>query len=342
MKNKSTLSKCLSKIALTMLGICGASSVYAAECYPSGGAYPYLHQYEFNSTENYIGYTTPWQNLARGGTYTIAGPCASRLNNTFFTFKEGPGLTSAGGDSNGQWFDIPGNDYLQVAIQVYLAGNRREFVNIPQKGVSNLCNGSCGSDYATGGQIKIKLRIKKKFVGQSFVVNRDVGLIYAASSASDNPTRPVATIRLNAQMTVPQSCRFDVGDIIEFDFGEIPSNAFSNAGAGQRATGVNAITKNIGIECKNIDAQQMLSARLEASNPSGNAVVSDNPDVGFQLADKDDRVLIPNTLNSFIPFKLDENSRGNFIIKSWPVSLTGQLPKPGPVAAQAHLRIDFQ
>jgi len=335
------LWKHLIKPALFITTIFYVESIYAADCFPIGAAYVYNHDYSFDSTQNSPGYSTPWRDLNRGGSYSVGGACSNRIQNTFFTFKEAPGLTQAGSDDGAQWFDVPNNDYLQVAMQVYIAGNRREFINVPQTAISNSCNGSCSNVYATGGQIKIKLRIKKKFVGQSFLVNRDIGLIYAASSANDNPSQPIVIIRLNAVMTVPQSCSFDVGDVIEFDFGQIPSSAFS-VSAGSRAQGVNTITKNIGIECKNIDAQQMLSARLEATNPKDNMIVSDNPDVGFQLADNNDRVLTPNNINSYIPFRLDENARSHFILKSWPVSITGQIPKAGPVAAQGHIRIDFQ
>lgn len=337
---KKFLVRTIGPVLLT--GILGTiHQAYAANCYPVASPYTFTHDYSFNSTENYLGYSTPWSSLTRSGSYSVGGACANVIQNTYFTFKEATGLTSAGGDANAQWFDVPGNDYLQVAMQVYVAGNRRTFFNIPQTSISNLCNGGCSNQYGTGGQVKVKLRIKKKFVGQSFLVNRDIGLVYAASSANDIPTQPIVIIKLNAVMTVPQSCRFDVGDVIEFDFGQIPSSAFA-VNAGSRVQGVNTITKNIGIECKNIDAQQMLSARLEVTNPKDNIIVSDNPNVGFQLADTTDRILTPNNINSYIPFHLDENGRSSFILKSWPVSVTGIIPQPGPVAAQGHIRIDFQ
>lgn len=331
----------LIKIALLMMTILSIDSAYAASCYTLFSPYTYHHDYSFDSTQNYYGYSTPWRNLNREGLYSLEGGCSNFAHNTYFTFKEAPGLTSAGNDGGGQWFDVPGNDYLQVAMQVYVAGLRKEFFNIPQNSISNQCEGTCGNDYATGGQVKVKLRIKKKFVGQSFLVNREIGFVYAASEKNDIPTKPVVIIRLNAVMTVPQSCSFDVGDVIEFDFGQISSVAFS-VGAGNRAQGVNTITKNIGIECKNIDAQQMLSARLEVANPKDNIILSNNPDVGFQIADSSDRVLMPNNINSYIPFRLDENARSSFVLKSWPVSITGLIPKAGSVAAQGHIRIDFQ
>jgi len=333
--------KSLRYSALFLMTMLGMDTAYAADCYPLGSPFIYNHEYTFNSAQNYPSYSPPWKDLSRGGTYSVGGACANRIQNTYFTFKAAPGLTPAGNDNGAQWFDVPNNDYLQVAMKVYIAGNRRDFFDIPQNAISNQCNGGCSNNYGTGGQVKLRLKIKKKFVGQSFLVNRDIGYVYAASSASDIPSQPIVIIRLNAVMTVPQSCSFDVGDVIEFDFGSIPSSAFSVA-AGNRAQGVNTITKNIGIECKNIDAQQMLSARLEVANYKDNIIVSDNPNVGFQLADSNERVLTPNNINSFIPFRLDENARSQFILKSWPVSVTGQTPQPGPVAAQGHIRIDFQ
>ncbi|EPF81585.1 fimbrial protein [Acinetobacter rudis] len=332
---------CIRNSALLLTTMLGINSAYAADCYPLSSPFIYNHEYSFNSTQNYPGYSPPWKDLSRGGTYSVGGACARPIQNTYFTFKAATGLTQAGSDGGAQWFDVPNNDYLQVAMKVYVAGNRRDFFDVPQSAISNQCNGGCSTSYGTGGQVKVKLKIKKKFVGQSFLVNRDIGYVYAASAATDNPSQPIVIIRLNAVMTVPQSCSFDVGDVIEFDFGPIPSSAFS-VGAGNKAQGVNTITKNIGIECKNIDAQQMLSARLEVANYKDNMIISDNPNVGFQLADSSDHVLIPNNINSFIPFRLDENARSNFLLKSWPVSITGQIPQPGPVAAQGHIRIDFQ
>lgn len=44
--------------------------------------------------------------------------------------------------------------------------------------------------------------------------------------------------------------------------------------------------------------------RLEASAVSGQAMVSDNQDLGFIVADQNDTPITPNDLNSVIPFRL--------------------------------------
>lgn len=339
----TNLLKLRLKSILFALGLMVSTHAYSVSCVPRNNA-PYIYNYDtdFDSKENYVGYSTNWISLNRGGTYTLPSPCSGKLGPVYFTLLPENSLILAGNsDKMTYWYDIPENDYLQVAMQVYIGGNRGTYEPIPTNAISNQCN-KCGPEWASGGKIKVKLRVKKKFVGQSFVVSRYIGLIYAATSARDKPTVPISLIQLNATMTVPQSCTFDVGSVIEFDFGKIPSSGFSNVGVGNKPAGVNPMIKTIGIECKNIDAQQMLSARIEAINPSGNMIRSDNKDVGFLIADKNDRVLVPNNSSSYIPFKLDQNARSSFVLKAWPVSLTGVKPNAGPLSSQGHVRIDFQ
>jgi minor fimbrial subunit len=125
------------------------------------------------------------------------------------------------------------------------------------------------------------------------------------------------------------------------DFGDIGSSAFSQAGAGKKPAGVNPQTRNIGIKCKNIDAQALLSLRIEANKVSGNAVVSDNPDLGFVIADSKQNPLTPNNIDSKIPFRLDDTSSANVPISAWPVSVTGNTPAEGKFTSEGYLRVDF-
>lgn len=332
MKNK--LSKLFAFISLSAFSF----SVLATQCPPDNSRLYFDYDYDFNSNQNYSGYTTPWRELSLNRYYDLPRVCRNKRD-YYTTLKASPGLIEANQDGNGRWFDISENDYLQVAMQVYIGGGRKNYFDVPQV-VDNQCRGRCTNQVSTGSRVKVRLKIKKKFVGQSFIVNREIGEVHIATEPKDGPSQPLVVMRLNAVMTVPQSCTFDVGDVIEFDFGEIPTSAFSSAGAGNRVEG-KIKTQNIGIECKNIAAQEMMTARLEVTNPNQNIIVSNNPDVGFQLADKDNNVLVPNNMNSRIPFKLDQNAKSNFILKGWPVSITGNRPTAGPVNAEGHVRIDF-
>ena len=49
---------------------------------------------------------------------------------------------------------------------------------------------------------------------------------------------------------------------------------------------------------------------------SGNALVSDNPDLGFVVANDSGTPLTPNNLNSKIPFRLDDSAQAQVGIGS--------------------------
>lgn len=142
-------------------------------------------------------------------------------------------------------------------------------------------------------------------------------------------------------MIVPQTCELDAGQTISMDFGDIGASAFQQAGAGNRPAGVNPQTHNIAIQCKNIDAQALLSLRVEANKVSGNAIVSDNPDLGFVVADGRHNPLTPNTLDSKIPFQLDDGGAATVPVSAWPVSVTGNKPAEGKFTSEGYLRVDF-
>ena len=104
---------------------------------------------------------------------------------------------------------------------------------------------------------------------------------------------------------------------------------------------MNPKTHTIAFKCKNMDANALLSMRLESDNVSGNAMVSDNKDLGFVVAGSDKVPLTPNNIDSKIKFQLDENSAAMVPITAWPVSITGNKPAEGRFTAEGYLRVDF-
>lgn len=69
--------------------------------------------------------------------------------------------------------------------------------------------------------------------------------------------------------------------------------------------------------------------RVEAEKATGKMMVSDNPDLGFIVADSSGNPLTPNNLSSNIPFQLDDNAAARVGIRAWPVSVTGNKPTEG-------------
>ena len=85
----------------------------------------------------------------------------------------------------------------------------------------------------------------------------------------------------------------------------------------------------------------MLTMRVEAEKVSDNVLVSDNPDVGFIIANESVSPLRPNNLTSKIPFRLDDSAQAQVGIRVWPVSVTGNKPAEGRFTSRGYLRVDY-
>lgn len=238
------------------------------------------------------------------------------------------------------WYQL--NDYLSVKSQTYISGKRDEYLGNPMISESNNYNEKNGNEtnWVTGSKGKISVRIDRPFVGMSFF-NKEIIEIYGNALKNGVSQTPLVIVYITGKIIVPQSCELDAGQTITMDFGNISATAFTQAGVGNRPAGVNPKTHNIAIKCKNIDAQAMLSLRVEANKTSGNAIVSDNPDLGFVIADGKQNPLTPNTIDSKIPFRLDENASATVPISAWPVSVTGNKPAEGKFTSEGYLRVDF-
>lgn len=241
-----------------------------------------------------------------------------------------------------QWYKL--NDYLDASFQVFVGGNSQTFPQVPFYDVSNklpMNRSQMSSGWGTGNSGKISLRIRKPFIGFSQFSVLALQTYLNTQQGIQVSGEAIASVTIGGQITIPQNCEFSPDKIITIDFGNIGASAFAAAGAGNKPAGVNPQTRNIGISCKNIDAQAMLSLRLEANNVASNAIVSDNPDLGFVLADKDSKPLIPNNAESKIPFQLDGNASATVPITAWPVSITGNKPAEGRFTSEGYLRVDF-
>lgn len=186
-----------------------------------------------------------------------------------------------------------------------------------------------------------RLKVIKPFIDFVVIPKKTMFQVYVTTGSSDPLTMPVYRISYSGMINVPQSCDIGPENTLEIDFGKIAANAFKQAGAGNKPTGVNEQTKTLFIQCKNIDVQAALTVRLQAERITGDIIQSDNPDIGFKMSDINGKVLIPNDINSVIPFRLDDQPV-QVPIKAWPVSLTGKEPATGPFRSRGYIRVDFE
>ncbi|EPL3172467.1 fimbrial protein [Serratia marcescens] len=237
------------------------------------------------------------------------------------------------------------DDYISLAIRYvsncgvtsYAPFNRR----VLAQGPCYEWNTVSGTWYSR--QFQTAMRIDKKIVSGTYSKNillGQYGICWPAGSDCRTKRITLMNLYVNMDVTVPQTCTLNAGQVINIDFGNLSSGAFTVAGA--RPEGVNDIVRNVPIECNGIAANTAMTVRLQADNVSGNAVVTNtNSDVGFVVADGNGTALTPNNLSSVIPFTLGSDNQSSVTIRVYPVSVTGNKPAEGPVTSQAYLRVDF-
>lgn len=288
-----------------------------------------------DSQSNVPGKTQASSTFSVGGFTSGLG----RIQST--SFSNFDGSRSAYGTAPSDWVYQPVDDYLSVAVRlsqvcgyIYAPFNRQAWVST-----------TCAPGIITSGawaqtNWESSIKIRQKMIGGVYRRNLLLGTWTGCDGICDAPNLIYARVYLNYSITVPENCVLNAGDIVTVDFGNISTGAFKTAGA--KAEGVNPIARSIALQCSNIQQQASLTMRVQADNVRNDAIVSNNPDVGFVVTDKNDNRLMPNNIRSLIPFNLDNNGSANVTIKTFPVSVTGQKPTEGLVTSRAYLRVDFE
>lgn len=190
-------------------------------------------------------------------------------------------------------------------------------------------------------KLVFRLKVMRRFINMVVIPRQIMFRVYVTTTKGDPLTTAVYTISYSGIIEVPQNCAINAGNVVEFDFGDIGASLFSRAGAGNRPQGVSVQQKTVAIKCTNVEAQAYLSMRIEAEQAQGNTMISDNPDLGFIIADGSGNPLTPNNLTSKIPFRLNDSAQAQVPIRAWPVSVTGNKPSEGPFTARGYLRVDY-
>ena len=232
------------------------------------------------------------------------------------------------------------NEYLDGAMQIHddFAGTFYPPANYIQMGQHpNVPNNKAFP--VTDSKLVFRLRVTRRFINMVVIPQQTMFRVYVTTTTADPLNTPVYTISYSGTIQVPQSCAINAGQVVEFDFGDIGASLFSQAGAGNRPQKVTPQSKTI--KCTNVEANAYLTMRIEAEKVSGNALVSNNPDLGFVVANESGTPLTPNTLTSKIPFRLDDSAQAQVGIRVWPVSVTGNKPAEGRFTSRGYLRVDY-
>ncbi|WP_192831110.1 fimbrial protein [Klebsiella michiganensis] len=316
-------------------------------CTPSSGA-PTIFTYNFgtkqvsDTSQNQAGTTfTDAYTWDLGGKYPATCACDSgnTYQNTYFETKTA--LPLGHSDGTYQYYKI--NDYLEIATDIFISGDRKEYVPTPWVNESNEIQSAqynCSQviNYGTGSQGKLSLYISKAFIGTS-QINTKILDIYASATSGSFGGTPVVSLNIQGQVIVPQTCSVNAGQIVTVDFGSFMSGEFKNKG--QMPAGYTPKTITVPIKCNGMDANASLTLRFqaEASADEPAAIKTSNDDVGVQITDDSGKVIEPNS--GLIPFQLDDNLQATVTFHAAPISTTGNAPAEGTFSATAYIRVDF-
>lgn len=332
------------KLLLSILLLLGSAQTFAAYCYNAKGpnitdSVNYDLSNTFNSGNNQAGQIIQIsKNLSNPVIAVCEKPLPGEPNDNFTTRIYTPEEPVVETIDQFKYMQI--NDYLRGAMRI-----QDSFAGIffPPGSFR------MGSDPAVSqgrpftvndSNLIFRIKVVKPFVGAISIPSKTLFSVKAVTNNYPYNGPPIYNISYTGRIIAPQSCMVNSGNVMEFNFGEIAAAAFSQAGAGGKPSTINAQTKNISIRCSNINAAAVLSLRIEAEKATGDMLVSSNQDVGFKISNLNDKVLIPNNLNSNLPFILNQ-SQANVTLKAWPVSITGKKPAVGPFNSRAFIRIDF-
>lgn len=247
-------------------------------------------------------------------------------------------------DHINSWNFIQLNDYMKGAIEVRLGASSNDGFVYPPATVRIGPDPRVNTNNeipVTDNSFRFSLIVTKPFIGGHLIPAVTAFTIYASTTEKEAPTYPLYIIGLSGRVVAPQSCKINSGTTIELNFGNISTNDFVQAGAGNKPSSVAEKNQTVKVQCSNMQGVATLTMRLEAERAQGDMMVSNNPDIGFKLSDMNNKVLIPNNLNSVLPFTL-KNDYAEILLKAWPVSITGKKPSIGPFNSRGILRIDFQ
>ncbi len=294
---------------------------------------------QLTKNENKVGITKDASDISLTNRTTLRWNAGQ--GQTWATYSNGNIPTA--NTSNNDWVYSRIDDYISVALR--MTNNCRTIYvpyNVPT--LSSTCGPRSYKEGEEGivstRKYQTRIKIDKAIISGTYVKNIFVGEFGFCQPQNCATKQAVITqLFLNLSISVPQSCVINSGQVLNIDFDNIPASSFKEAG--KKAEGVNTISRNLSIQCDNIDASADLTMRLQADSVQGNAIVSNNKSVGFIIANANGAELTPNDLSSFIPFKLNGNSDSNVTINVYPVSIDGKTPTEGAVTSSGFLRVDF-
>lgn len=341
---KITAGKTLLRVIVLVCASMSAAHAYTYSCTGKNG-YPKAISGNFgtvtisDTTLNVVGQVFDQAATWNTGT-RIPVKCDEPSGSRYRRFSASSPLVPSILEGTTQWYNV--NEYLDTTINVYVQGNRYVPFRNVRGGAANDAAGQTSMSAGSSGFLDLK--IIKPFVGTTSFDNIRVADIFLSKQSGHYSPEPIAQVFLNGIISVPQNCTVNAGAVIHVDLGTMYNTDFT--AAGQKPDNVTPQTFSVPVECNYGASLANLSLSLKGNaTASGDAIQSDNPDVGVAITDQNNNLVRPNDDTSSIPLALDqidnETFSTNVMLTTYPISTTGNAPAEGTFTALAVLRVDF-
>ena len=260
-----------------------------------------------------------------------------------------PALPESGARSGIQYYNL--DEYLDVGVSFYILGKGyfnapfADQPNQPSDGVYK-CHGVAGDPlpFYSGGQAKLYFYIKQPFIGKIVIPQTLISKLYGTITPDDPLNVAMSDVYIAGDITAPQSCTINAGQIIEFDFKQIPASEFSST-AGTALT-ARKQTQTVNVDCTGMAQGQDVDVSLHASPVASDPTMiqTSNPDVGIKVYDEFNNEVNVNggiMETEMGRIRLGEED-GSLTFSAAPASATGARPEPGVFDATATINVEIK
>ncbi|HHW4402026.1 fimbrial protein [Aeromonas hydrophila] len=247
------------------------------------------------------------------------------------------------------------NEFLDMKVQVWIAGKKNKYVTAPFVNESNeYTRYSCTKgretridDFETGSKGLVTFRVRKQIINGVQISDHQVVEMYGrlGYTSSDFNNIPMSRITISsAILYVPEECVINGGQTIEVEFGDLPGTGLDGNNF-ERAVPLtfqckggafegDALKINLGISGRPASFSQDY-LRTTSDSYTGNKVI---PDLGIKFKQLDGS---PLQLNNFYPVSMQGNI-GDWGFIAAPVTPTGADIPAGDFYATATIVAEFQ
>lgn len=247
--------------------------------------------------------------------------------------------------------DIPG----LASDRIVSVNNWSTQIKDPTLYSASTGTGVCQGDTSRNGLVNIganttfTLYVTKPFLGSMTIPKTDIAVIKGAwidgmGSPTSGNFHELATLSIQGNLTAPQSCKINQGDVLKVNFGFIDSQKFTTRNA--MPDGFTPIDFDISYDCGDTSTiKNTLQMRIDGTSgvvDQYNLVArrrgSDNvPDVGIRIEHIGGGATNIPFQNGILP--VDASGRGSVIMRAWPVNLVGGELETGKFQGKATITV---